>query len=356
MKVIRSFFQDHLAVDLGSVNTLICVPGRGIILNEPSVVALDRYSKEVLFLGRPAQKLLGREPRDIEVHRPIRGGTIDNFAVAQKMLKAFLKQVRVGHRRSHLVVGVPGSSTTVEQRSIREAAHDAKAGRVDLVDEGLAAGIGAGLELEDEFGHLVVDVGGGTTNIAIIAAGGGVISSVSLPVAGNAMDEGIRDHLRTRYAIQIGELTAETIKRELGAAWEAAPAEKSCMEVVGKQLSNGLGLTIEIDSGEVREALQPALSGIIDGIRGVIEQSPPEVTADIHNLGMILTGGGALLRGFATRLHHELHMHVALADNPLSSVAVGASRLLEQPEKLRRAAIREDLRVWEGSQELVVNW
>lgn len=356
MKVIRRLFLDHLAVDLGSVNTLICAPGRGVILNEPSIVALDKYSKEVLLLGRPAQRLLGREPRDIEVHRPIRGATIGNFAVAQKMLRAFLNQVRFGVRRSHLVVGVPGSSTTVEQRSIREAAHDAKAGRIDLVDEGLAAGLGAGLQLEDEYAHLIVDIGGGTTNIAIVAIGGGVISSVSVPTAGNAMDECIRDYVRVKHAVQIGELTAERIKRELGTAWEPAPAGENCMEVVGKQLSNGLAQAVAIDSGEVREALQPALSEIMAGIRGVIEQAAPEVTADIYNLGLLLTGGGALLAGLAERLQHELGLHVTLADNPLSSVALGASLLLEQPEKLQRAALREDLRVWEGSQELVVNW
>ena len=190
MKVLRNFFIDHLAIDLGSVNTLIYVPGRGIILNEPSVVALDKYSKEVLSVGQPALKLLGREPRETEIHRPIRGGAIDNFEVTQKMLKAFLKSVRDGHRRSHLVIGVPGSSTTIEQRSIREAGRDVRAGRVDLLDEGLAAAVGAGLDLEDEHARLVVDIGGGTTNIAIVASGG-VISSLSLPVAGNAMDDAI---------------------------------------------------------------------------------------------------------------------------------------------------------------------
>jgi rod shape-determining protein MreB len=171
MKMLRNFFIDHLAIDLGSVNTLIYVPGRGIILNEPSVVALDKYSKEVLTVGQPALKLLGREPRETEVHHPIRGGAIDNFEVTRKMLKAFLKRVRDSHWRSHLVIGVPCSSTTIEHRSIREAAHDIRAGRVDLLDEGLAAAVGAGLDLEDEHARLVVDIGGGTTNIAIVASG-----------------------------------------------------------------------------------------------------------------------------------------------------------------------------------------
>lgn len=353
--VLRNFFVDHLAVDLGTVNTLIYVPGQGIILNEPSVVALEKHSKEVLAVGLSAQKLLGREPRDTEVHRPIRNGTIDNFEVAQKMLKAFLRIARQGrHRRSHLVIGVPGSSTTIEQRSVREAARDARAGRIDLVDEGLAAAAGAGIDFQDEHARLIVDVGGGTTNIALIASGG-VVASRSLPTAGNAMDEAIRDYVRTRHSIQIGECTAEKIKTELGTAADSGSKELD-MAIVGKQLSNGSGLEVTITSGEVREALQPALSEIIESVRGVIEAAAPEVTADVYYSELILTGGGALLKGMHERLQAELNLQVRLADDPLTSVAVGVGRLLEEPEKLERAVIRKDLNVWEGSQELVVNW
>jgi rod shape-determining protein MreB len=355
MKVWRNFFVEHLAVDLGTVNTLICIPGQGIILNEPSVVALEKHSKEVVSVGRAAQKLLGREPRDLEVHRPMRCGTIDNFEVAQKMLKAFLKQAVEGrHRRRHLVVGVPGSSTTIEQRSIREAARDAKAGRVDLVDEGLAAAVGVGVDLEDEHAHLVVDIGGGTTNIALVASGG-VISSRSLAVAGNAMDEAIRDYVRGKFSIQIGECTAESIKRSLGAADELS-APKQQLEIVGKQLSSGAGLAVTIESEDVLEALQPSLLEIINAVRGVIEDAPPEVTADIYYSKVVLTGGGALLSGMSHRLQQELNLKVELADDPLLSVALGGGRLLEEPEKLQRAVIRQDIYVWEGSQELVVNW
>lgn len=354
-RVLRNFFVDHLAVDLGTVNTLICVPGEGVILNEPSVVALDKHSKEVLSVGRAAQKLLGREPRDIEVYRPIRNGTIDNFEVAQKMLKAFLKLARDGsHRRSHLVIGVPGSSTTIEQRSVREAARDARAGRVDLVDEGLAAAAGAGVDLEDEHAHLIVDIGGGTTNIALVASGG-VIASRSLPIAGNAMDEAIRDLVRVKFSLQIGEFTAERIKRLLGTA-ELSAADTAELELVGKLLTSGAGKSFVIGSEEVHEALQPALAEIIDAIRGVIEEAPPEVTADIYYSEVLLTGGGTLLNGLSRRLQHELNLKVLLADDPLSAVALGAGRLLEDPDKLHRAAIRQDIKVWEGSQELVVNW
>ncbi|HXD33172.1 MAG TPA: rod shape-determining protein [Pyrinomonadaceae bacterium] len=353
--VLRNFFVDHLAVDLGTVNTLICVPNEGIILNEPSVVAIEKHSSEVLSVGRAAQKLLGREPRDIEVFRPIRNGSIDNFEVAQKMLKTFLKLARAGrHWRSHLVIGVPGSSTTIEQRSVREAARDARAGRVDLVDEGLAAAAGAGIDMEDEHAHLLVDIGGGTTNIALVASGG-IVASRSLPVAGNTMDEAIRDLVRVKHSLQIGECTAERIKRLLGTA-ELTPADTSELELVGKLLTNGSGKSFVIGSEDVHEALQPALTEIINAIRSVIEEAPPEVTADIYYSEVILTGGGSLLNGMSRRLQHELNLRVMLADDPLSAVALGAGRLLEDPAKLQRAAIRQDIKVWEGSQELIVNW
>lgn len=356
-RVLRSFFVEHLAIDLGTVNTLIYIPGEGVILNEPSVVALEKHSKEVLSVGRPAQKLLGREPRNIEVHRPMRGGTIDNFDVAQKMLKEFLRLSRSGWPRRHMVIGVPGSSTTIEQRSVREAARDARAGRVDLVDEGLAAAIGAGVDVDDEHAHLIVDIGGGSTNIALIASGG-IIASRSLNVAGNEMDESIRDFVKVRHSLQIGEFTAERIKRELGTASQHSTrsVQNDQLEIVGKQLTNGAGESFIIDAMAVREALEPSLLEIIRAIRGVIEEAPPEVTADIYHSEVLLTGGGALLHGLPERLQKELNLRVELAEDPLSAVALGAGRLLQQPDKLQRAVIRQDVKVWEGSQELVVNW
>src|SRR3954469_6400051 len=354
-RVLRNFFVEHLAVDLGTVNTLIYAPDQGVILDEPSVVALEKHSKEVLCVGRAAQKLIGREPRDIEVYRPLRGGTIDNFEVAQKMLKQFLKLARDGrHRRSHLVIGVPGSSTTIEQRSVREAARDAKAGRVDLVDEGLAAAVGAGVNLDDEHAHLIVDIGGGTTNIAVVASGG-VVSSRSLPVGGISMDEAIRDFVKIKHSLLIGEVTAEQIKCELGSA-DNASSEHYEMEVVGKQLTNGAGESLVIDSESVSEALEPALHEIIEEIRGVIEAAPPEVTADIYRSELLLTGGGSLLQEMPERLQRELNLRVKRASDPLIAVAVGAGRLLQEPQKLQRAAIRQDVNVWESSHELVVNW
>jgi len=359
MNILSGFFSDDLAIDLGTVNTVVYEPARGIVLNEPSVLALHKYNGEVLSVGSPALKLLGREPNDIEVHRPIRRGAIDDFEISQKFLRAVISRVQQHDhpKRSHLVIGVPGSSTPLERRSVKDAARDAKAGRVDLIDEGLAAAFGAGLDFEDEQAHLVVDIGGGTTNIAILASGG-VITSVSLPAAGNAMDEAIRDYLRVKYAVQLGERTAERVKKELGLACAGISGERDEMEieVIGKQLANGAALPVKICAREVRRALEPVLSEIISAVRRVIEDAKPEVTADIYYSGVILTGGGALLRGMAERAQNDLNLRVTTPEDPLTTVAVGAGRLLADPEKLQRAALRLDLPVWEDAEKLVVNW
>lgn len=359
MNILGSFFTDDLAIDLGTVNTLIYAPGRGVVLNEPSAVAIDKHTGEVLDVGAQAYKLLGREPKDVNVYRPIRNGTIDNFEAAEKMLTAFIRRVlESNHRRSHMVIGVPGSSTPIEQRSVRDAARDAKATRVDLVDEGLAAALGSGLSFDDERAHLVVDIGGGTTNVAIVASGA-VVSSYSLQVAGNAMDEAIRDYVRTKHEMQLGERAAEGLKKALGATGAGcgpdgeSPAK---MEVVGKQLKDGLAKAVEISAEEVCEALEPVLSEIVSGARRAIEESKPDVTADIYETGLILTGGGALLRGMPERLQKELRLHVAVAEDPLGAVAAGAGRLLADAEKLHRSSIRDDVPVWQAQEELVVNW
>jgi rod shape-determining protein MreB len=360
MNILSNFFSDDLAIDLGTVNTLVYAPDRGIVLNEPSAVAIHKYTGEVLAVGSEAFKMLGREPHDTEVHRPVRNGTIDNFEVAEKMLAAFIRRVHEGHtKRSHLVIGVPGSSTTLEQRSVRDAARDAKATRVDLVDEGLAAALGAGLAFEDERAHLVLDIGGGTTNVAIIASAA-VVSSISLHAAGNAMDEAIRDYVRSKHAMQLGERTAEEVKKELGMAHptgaKSSSGDDKRIEVVGKDLTEGLAKAVEITSNEVREALEPVLAEIIAGARRAIEESQPDVTADIYHTGVVLTGGGALLNGMPERMQKELGLHVTVADEPLAAVALGAGRLLAQPDKLQRASIREDIPAWQLVEEPAVNW
>jgi rod shape-determining protein MreB and related proteins len=357
MGILSSFFAEDLAIDLGTVNTLIYAPERGIVLNEPSTVAIHKYTREVFAVGVEAHKMLGREPRDTEVYRPIRGGTIENFEVAEKMLAAFINRVYDGHqKRSHLVIGVPGSSTSLEQRSVRDAARDAKATRVDLVDEGLAAALGAGLDFEDERAHLVVDIGGGTTNVAIVASGA-VVSSVSLPSAGNAMDEAIHNYVRGKYSMLIGERTAEDIKKEMGTARAPSEGQEARQaELVGKDLVDGSAKAVEISNHEVCEAIEPVLSEIVTGVRRVIEDSQPGVTVDIYHTGIILTGGGALMDGMAERLQKELRLHVAVVDEPLASVALGAGRLLAEPERLQRVSIPQDVPAWQMSEELIVNW
>lgn len=353
MNILSSIFTDDLAIDLGTVNTLIFAPDRGVVLNEPSAVAIHRYTGEVLEVGAEAYKMLGREPKDVEVFRPVRGGTIENFDAVEKMLKAFIgRALGGGHRRSHVIIGVPGSSTTLEQRSVRDAARDAKATRVDLVDEGLCAAFGAGLRQDDERAHLVVDIGGGTTNVAIIASGA-VVSSHSLPAAGNTMDQAIIDYVRSKYEMQLGERTAENIKKQLG---NVGPDCEGKLEIVGKQVTDGLAKVVELGASEVREALEPVVVEIIAGARRAIEESKPEVTADIYQTGLIMTGGGALLGGMAERLQKDLRLHVAVADDPLAAVAHGAGRLLTDKARLNRVAIREDVPVWEAEQALVVNW
>lgn len=353
MNILSSIFTDDLAIDLGTVNTLIFAPGGGVVLNEPSAVAIHKYTGEVLDVGEGAFKMLGREPKDVDVFRPVNGGNIENFDAVEKMLKAFIGRVNGGsHRRSHVVIGVPGSSTSLEQRSVRDAARDAKATRVDLVDEGLCAALGAGLSYDDERAHLVVDIGGGTTNVAIIA-GGAVVSSHSLPAAGNAMDQAICDYVRGKFEMQLGGRSAEAVKKELSR--EGRDPERR-MEIVGKQLTDGLPKAVEISAEEVREALEPVVSEIVAGARRAIEEAKPDVTADIYQTGLILTGGGALLDGMAERLQKELRLHVAVADDPLAAVALGAGRLLTDKARLQRAAIREDVPVWQAEQQLVVNW
>jgi len=356
MKFIEKFFKHELAVDLGTVNTLIYDPSQGILLNQPSVIAIDRYDGEVVSVGHQALKLLGREPRGIEVHRPIRAGTIFNFEVTQKMLRSFLGSVTHGYRRGHFVVGTPGSATAVEQRSVRAAAHDAGARRVDLVDEGLAAGLGAGLSFDDERAHLVVDVGGGTTNIAVIASGG-VVDSKSLLSAGNAMDETIRDYIRSKYCLHIGEYTAETLKKELGALAESElPDDERQIEVVGKHLLDGSARAVNIHAEEVREALEPIIAEIVAGVRRILEEVQPEAVADIYYSGVILTGGGSLLRGMKERLQSELQLHVSVPEDPITTVVIGAGALLSKPEQLHRCSIRQNLPVWQSSEELVASW
>jgi rod shape-determining protein MreB len=289
----------------------------------------------------------------------VRNGTIDNFEAAEKMLAAFIRRAHGNrNKRSRLVVGVPGASTGLEQRSVRDAAHDAKAARVDLVDEGLAAALGAGLSFETEQAHLIVDVGGGTTNVAVVASGA-VVASTSLLAAGNKMDEAIQSYIRSKHEMQIGVRTAEEVKKELGTSLSSSNAGTNVtrkLEVIGKGVIDGMAKVVMLSSEEVREALEPVITEMIAAVRRIIEEAQPDVTADIYRSGILLTGGGALLTGLAERLQSELRLHVTVADEPLLAVAMGAGRLVADAEWLQRVALRQDVPVWQASEELVVNW
>lgn len=356
MKFLNRFFTDALAVDLGSVNTLIYAPDRGIVLNEPSVVAVNKYTGEILSVGAKAFKLLGREPHDTEILRPVRNGTVDNFDATQKMLAAFISKVHGGHKkRSRLVLSVPGSATTLEQRSVRDAARDAGATHVELVDEGLAAALGAGINFTDERAHFVVDIGGGTTSFTIVSSAA-VVSSSSIRVAGNQMDKAICDFLRSRHEMQLGERMAELVKKELGTAGCPTGAKSGkdvpSMEIVGKRLTDGMAKAVKIRSDELCEALDPVLTEIITGVRRAVEESPPDVTADIYHNGIILSGGGSLLNGMTERVQRDVRLHVTVTEDPLAAVALGAGQLLMNQEHLRRAAIRQDMPAWQSAEDL----
>jgi rod shape-determining protein MreB and related proteins len=358
MNFIRNIFTDDLAVDLGTVNTIIYTPERGIVINEPSAIAMNKFTGEVFGVGNEAFKLLGREPFDTVVHRPIRNGVIEDHELTQKMLAEFINRVHNGrNKRSRLVVGVPGSSTAVERRSVIDSAKLLKAARIDIVDEGLAAALGAGLEFNEEAAQFVVDIGGGTTNATIISSAAVVYSS-SLRAAGISMDEAIRDYMRQQYEIQIGERMAEQVKKELGCACDAEAERRKDqrMMVIGKQLTDGMARAIEVTAAEIRTALEPVLSDMIMEVRRAVEQAHPDVTADIYYKGVLLTGGGALLHGIDERLQDDLNLPVRVAQEPLLAVALGAGKLLTDQKRLKRAAIRPNAPDWQASEELVVNW
>jgi rod shape-determining protein MreB and related proteins len=350
---ISSFFATDLAVDLGTINTRIYSPERGIILDEPSAIAINKFTGEIQYVGEQAYKLFGREPHDTEVCRPIYNGMIDNVDLTQKMLATFINRAYEGNNhRSHLVIGVAGSSTMIEQRSVRRAALETQATRVDLVDEGLAAALGAGIAFDDEYAHLIVDIGGGTTNITIVSLAA-VVLSKSLKEGGNAMDHTIREYVRNQYEMHIGDRVAEDIKRTLGAAGNVGDENKQEMEIVGKHVTDGQVKKAMVGAVEICQAIEPVIKEINMGIRRTIEDSQPDVTADIYRSGIILTGGGALLPGIVAYLQSELDLKVTIADEPQLAVVRGVGRLLTNREQLRRVAIREDAPVWQVSEELI---
>jgi rod shape-determining protein MreB len=315
---------------LGTANVLVYVKGKGIVLREPSVVAKDVRNNRTIAVGEEARQMLGRTPSNIQAIRPLRDGVIADFEVTEAMLNYFIKKVtRAGSFMSFfrpkpsVVICVPAEITSVEERAVRDAAKLAGARSVDIIEEPMAAAIGAGLPIDGPRGNMVVDIGGGTTDVAVISLGGIVVSQ-SLRVAGNKMDEAIIRHIRRVYNLMIGERTAEEIKIQVGSAWRLDP-ERS-MEIRGRDLINGLPKTVKITSEEVREALQEPTQAIVEAVKAVLEKTPPELAADIIDHGIVLTGGGALLAGLDTLLGEVSGIPVNVAEDPLSCVAIGTGQ------------------------------
>lgn len=323
-----------MGIDLGTANTLIYVKGKGIVLREPSVVAIKNDSTRTpLAVGNEAKQMIGRTPGNIVAIRPLKDGVIADFDVTQTMLKYFIKKVfnKGAFVRPRVVVCYPSGVTQVELNAIKEATLQAGAKSVYPLPEPMAAAIGAGLPVEEPTGSMVVDIGGGTTDVAIISLGG-IVTSKSLRIAGDELDQSIVSYIKREYSLMIGERTAEQIKIEIGSAYSDGP-EKT-MEIRGRDLVTGLPKILTITSTEIREALSEPINAIIDAIKSTLEKSPPELAADIMDKGIMLTGGGALLHGFDKLIRKETDMPVNIADNPLDCVAIGAGKALDNIDKL----------------------
>jgi len=337
LRSILSLFSSDLAIDLGTANTLVYAKDRGIVVNEPSVVAIKKSSGEVVAVGREAKEMLGRTPGNIEAIKPLKDGVIADFHTAEKMLARFIQKA---HNRPvlypRIVIAVPGEITPVERRAVQESAYRAGAREVYLVEQALAAAVGAGLPIEEPLGNMVVDIGGGTTDIAVISMSG-IVYSRSLRVAGNKMDEAITDHLRHKRNLLIGESTAEKIKIEIGSAYPLG--KPLTMEVKGRSFAEGVPRTVTIGDSEIREALSECVSAILNAIRVALERTPPELSADISDRGIVLTGGGALLKNLDKRIREETGLPVSIVDDPLSSVVLGTGKMLSDFHLLRMVAI-----------------
>jgi rod shape-determining protein MreB and related proteins len=332
---LTGFGGRDMAVDLGTANTLVYVRGRGIVLSEPSVVAIDQRSGEVHAVGLEAKRMLGRTPGTISAIRPLKDGVIADFDVTEQMLRHFIQKVhqnRWAHPR--VVVCVPSGVTGVEKRAVEEATYSAGARQAYLIEEPMAAAIGAGLPVSEPTGNMIVDIGGGTTEVAVISLGGIVVSQ-SIRVGGDELDEAIIEHVKREYKLMIGSQTAEEVKLEIGSAHEL-PEEVEA-EIRGRDLVSGLPKTVVLSSAEVRTALEVPLSQIIDAVKQTLDKTPPELASDIMDRGIVLAGGGALLQRLNERIRAETQMPVHLAESPLTCVAVGSGRSLEEFDAIHRA-------------------
>ena len=333
-----SLFSSDLAIDLGTANTCVYARGKGIVVNEPSIVAINKVNGRVEAVGKDAKDMLGRTPGNIVAIKPMKDGVIADFEVTEKMLTYFIKKAhnRNVWVRPRIVIGVPSEITQVEKRAVKDSAYRAKASEVHLIDEGMAAAIGAGLPITEACGNMIVDIGGGTTDIAVVSLAG-VVYSKSVRVAGNAMDEAITAYVKREHDLLIGERTAERIKMELGSA--APLAEGKITEVKGRHVREGKPATIHLTDGEVREALAEPVRAIVVAVRTALECIPPELSADVCDRGIVLSGGGALLQRLDDRLRRETGLPVSVAEDPLSSVVLGAGKMLSDFDLLRKVSI-----------------
>jgi rod shape-determining protein MreB len=338
VRSLFSLFSSDLAIDLGTANTLVFAKGKGIVVNEPSIVAINKTNGEVVAVGKEAKEMLGRTPGNIVATRPMKDGVIADFKVTERMLDYFIRKAHGRKLLVHprIVIGVPSEITQVEKRAVIDSAYRARASEVYLVEQALVAAIGAGLPVSEAFGNMVVDIGGGTTDVAVISLSG-IVYSRSLRVAGNQMDNTIMQYLKRRYNLLIGERTAEAIKIQIGSAF---PLDQHMgMEIRGRSLIEGMPKTLTVDDSEIREALAECVATIVNAIRVALEQTPPELSADISDHGIVLTGGGALLKNLDHRIRKETGLPVSIAEDPLASVVLGTGKILTDFKLLRRVVI-----------------
>ncbi len=328
------YFRTDLAIDLGTANTLVIAKGKGIVSREPSIVAVDRNTRKILAVGTEAKMMLGKTPAHIIAIRPMKDGVIADFEITEQMLEYFIKKARSGSQflKPRIVIGIPSEITQVERRAVKDAALRARASEVYLIEQAMAAAIGSELPITEPGGNMIVDIGGGTTDVAVISLSGIVISK-SIRIAGNEMDEAIISYIKKKYNLLIGERTAEQIKIQIGSAY---PLDENLeMEIKGRDLSHGIPKTITINDNEIREALENVVLAIVEATKNTLERTPPELSADIVDRGIILAGGGALLKNLDKRLKEETLLPVFISEDSLSSVVIGAGKILDNIDLLK---------------------
>ncbi len=333
-----SFLSNDLAIDLGTANTLVYAKNKGIVVSEPSIVAVNKVTGKVEAVGKDAKEMLGRTPGNIVAIRPMKDGVIADFEITEKMLSHFIRKAHNRNTmvRPRIIIGIPSEVTQVEKRAVKDSALKAKASEVYLVDQAMAAAIGAGLPITEPSGNMVVDIGGGTTDIAVISLAG-IVYSKSVRVAGNEMDESVIQYIKKKYNLLIGERTAEQIKLEIGSAFPLD--EPMTMEIKGRDLIEGIPKTLTITDAEIREALAEPISIIVNAVRVALERTPPELSADIVDRGIVLTGGGSLLKNLDRLLREETSLPVSVAEDPLSSVVLGTGKMLSDFDLLRKISL-----------------